>query len=106
MKRNLLRWVSFIKKQTTKLFKNKKSFNLDHVGKSRKLMLAVVMPVIVIGQIGRFEGGDLPAESLGNRPGAVVLQLIEHIILTADFAHLADLAIRGGRLNRACAGLR
>jgi len=52
MKRNLLRWVSFIKKQTTKLFKNKKSFNLDHVGKSRKLMLAVVMPVIVIGQIG------------------------------------------------------
>jgi len=52
MKRNLLRWVSFIRKQTTKLFRNKESLNLDRVGKSRKLMLAVVMPVVVIGQIG------------------------------------------------------
>src|SRR3989344_2109459 len=52
MKRNLLRWVSVIGKQTTKLFKNKKSFDLDRVGKSRKLLLAVVMPVVVIGQIG------------------------------------------------------
>lgn len=53
MKTNLLRWVSVIKKQTTKLFKNKIQSIHAYRERSGKMFLALVMPLVVAGQVSQ-----------------------------------------------------